>query len=55
MVAQAINDFIFELGRKESNAEKRCKINALSMGDEEWMRVRLFCNILQVSTMLLRA
>ena len=52
MVAQAIDDFIFELGQKESNAKKCRKINALSMDNEEWMRVRLFCNILQVSIML---
>ena len=55
MVAQCIEDFIFKLGRKESNTEKRRKITALSMDDEEWMRVRLFCNILQVRTILLRA
>ena len=55
MVAKAIEDFIFELGQKESNTEKCCKITALSMDDEEWMRVHLFCNILQVRTILLRA
>ena len=36
------------LGLKESNLEKRRKISSLTLHDEEWTRVRLFCNILQV-------
>jgi hypothetical protein len=45
---QAVDEFILELGLKESNAEKRRKITALALHEEEWTRVRLFCNILQV-------
>lgn len=45
---QAVDEFILELGLKESNAEKRRKITALALHEDEWTRVRLFCNILQV-------
>lgn len=49
--AQALTEFIFELVSKEKDAEKRAKLVALSMGPEEWTRVRLFCNLLQASQM----
>jgi hypothetical protein len=48
-VAQAIDAFILDLGLKETNTEKRRKITALALDEEEWTRVRLFCNVLQVS------
>lgn len=45
---QAVDEFILGLGMKETNADKRRKIAALTLHEEEWTRVRLFCNILQV-------
>jgi ABC-type cobalamin transport system ATPase subunit len=33
---------------RETNAEKRRKIGDLTLTDDEWDRVRLFCNLLQV-------
>jgi hypothetical protein len=49
---QAVDQFILELGLKESNSDKRRKITALALHEEEWTRVRLFCNILQVRLMI---
>ena len=49
---QAVDEFIYELGLKESNIEKRCKIDSLALHEDEWMRVRLFCNLLQVSSVI---
>ena len=46
--AQAISEFVLELGLKESNSEKWQKVTSLALSDEEWTCVRLFCNILQV-------
>ena len=50
--SQAIDEFVLELGLKENNSEKRRKITALALSNEEWTRVRLFCNILQVRLLL---
>ena len=36
----------------ETNLDKQRKLSALSLHDEEWTRVRLFCNILQVNNYL---
>jgi hypothetical protein len=49
LVVQAVDKFIYDLGLKESNLEKWHKITTLALHEDEWMRVRLFCNILQVS------
>jgi ABC-type cobalamin transport system ATPase subunit len=51
-IGQAIDEFVLELGLKESNSEKQRKITSLALTSEEWSRVRLFCNILQVTTRL---
>ena len=48
-VVQAVDEFVFELAYKENNPEKREKINTLRLNEGEWTRIRLFCNILQVS------
>ena len=48
IVLQAIDEFVCELRLKETNLEKRRKIAALALDEEEWTRVRLFSNILQV-------
>ena len=48
-VVQAVDEFVFELAYKENNPKKREKINTLRLNEGEWTRVRLFCNILQVS------
>jgi len=53
MFAQAIDEFILELGVKETNAEKWCKITALALDEEERTWVHLFCNVLAVSYTLL--
>ena len=45
---QSVDEFILGLGLKEVNADKRRKISALVLSEEEWTRVRLFCNVLQV-------
>jgi len=44
---RAIDEFLLELRLKETNLDKRRKITDLSLDDEEWTRVRLFCNVLQ--------
>ncbi|KAF8264751.1 hypothetical protein EI94DRAFT_1703018 [Lactarius quietus] len=44
---QSIDKFILGLGLKEVNTDKRRKISALVLSEEEWTQVRLFCNILQ--------
>ena len=49
---QSVDEFILGLGIKEVNADKRRKISALVLSEEEWTRVRLFCNILQVRSTL---
>jgi hypothetical protein len=48
-VVQAVDEFVYELGYKETNLEKRRKIATLTLNEGEWTRVRLFCNLLQVS------
>ena len=48
MLHQAVDKFIVGLGVKEVNADKQHKISAHALHDEEWTRVCLFCNILQV-------
>ena len=45
---QFVDEFVFELRRKETNTEKRRKLGDLALTEEEWDRVRLFCNLLQV-------
>ena len=52
MNVQAVDEFIYELGLKESNIEKRRKIDSLALHEDEWTRVRLFCNLLQVSSVI---
>jgi hypothetical protein len=39
LVHQAIDDFIFGLGKKETNVDKRRKIAVLTLHEEEWTRV----------------
>lgn len=50
---QSVNTFVYELGFKEDNLEKRKKINGLKLSKEEWGRVRMFCDLLGVSSMSL--
>ena len=49
---QVVDEFIYELGLKESNIEKRRKIDSLALHEDEWTRVHLFCNLLQVSSVI---
>jgi hypothetical protein len=51
-IGQAVNTFIYELGWKEDDIEKRKKIDALALKDEEWDRVTDFCNLLSVRLFL---
>jgi uncharacterized protein (DUF2384 family) len=44
---QSVDEFIYGLGLKEANADKRRKTSALVLSEEEWTRVCLFCNILR--------
>ena len=45
---EAIDKFVLELGVKETSSERCHKITSLTLNSEEWTRVHLFCNILQV-------
>jgi hypothetical protein len=45
---QYVDDFVYELSMRETNAEKRRKIGDLTLTNDEWDRIRLFCNLLQV-------
>ena len=47
-VLKAVDEFICELRLRETNPDKRRKIAALALDEDEWTRVRLFSNILQV-------
>lgn len=51
---QYINTFIYEMGLKESNLEKRKKIGELELRDSEWERVKLFLDLLAVSSIYCR-
>jgi len=50
--SQAIEDFIRKLRQKELSADKRRKLSQLELTEEEWTRIRLFCNVLQVCYVL---
>ena len=52
-VLQAVDKFVRDLRIRESNNEKRRKLTALTIDEEEWTRVRLFCNILQVRAVVI--
>ncbi|KAH7902996.1 hypothetical protein BJ138DRAFT_1021272 [Hygrophoropsis aurantiaca] len=41
-----VNTFVYELGVKESDLRKRTKIDALMLSPDEWIRVRLFTDLL---------
>ena len=43
-----MNDFVYELGLKETQSEKCRKIADLTLHEEEWDRVQLVCNLLGV-------
>jgi hypothetical protein len=43
-----VDDFVYELGLKETQADKRRKIADLTLHKDEWDRVRLVCNLLGV-------
>jgi len=45
---QVVNEFIIKVGLKEVNSEKHSRVTDLALSEEEWERVRLFCNLLQV-------
>jgi hypothetical protein len=43
---QYVDTFVYELGREERSIEKRKKIDALCLSEEEWDRVRILLDIL---------
>ncbi|KAL0565923.1 hypothetical protein V5O48_016097 [Marasmius crinis-equi] len=43
---QFVDTFVYEIGLLETNTEKRRKIDALKLSDEEWERVQTFLNLL---------
>jgi hypothetical protein len=49
---QYINTFIYEMGLKEPNLDKRKKIGELELRNNEWERVKLFLDLLAVSIIL---
>ena len=51
-ILQAVDEFVLSLAHKEPNAEKWHKLSALSLHDDKWTCVRLFCNILQVCDLM---
>ena len=49
---QQVDEFIYGLGLKEGHVDKWRKISALVLSEEEWTRIHLFCNVLQVCDLL---
>jgi hypothetical protein len=47
-VLQTVDEFVYELRLRETSPEKKRKIAALALDEQEWTRVCLFSNILQV-------
>lgn len=47
-IYQSVTTFVYEMGYKEENVEKRRKIDALSLSDAEWGRVEVFEKLLNV-------
>ena len=43
-----LEQFIFEIARDEMDPEKRRKLKALVLSDEEWKRVELLMKLLRV-------
>ena len=43
-----MDEFVYEIAREESDLEKRRKIDALKLTEEEWKRVKLFMDLLRV-------
>ncbi len=54
LLLQAIEDFICKLRQKEPSVDKRRKLAQLELSEEEWMHICLFCNILQMCSVLLQ-
>lgn len=45
-----VNSFVYEIGREESDFNKRAKIDALKLSDEEWTNVESFIDLLKVGS-----
>ena len=52
-VLQAVDNFVHDLRLEETNNEKRRELAAFALDEEEWTRVRLFCNLLQVRAVVI--
>lgn len=48
LFSKFIEQFIFEIARDETDQEKRRKLKALVLSDEEWKRVELLMKLLRV-------
>ena len=51
-IYQSVNTFVYEMGYKEENVEKRQKIDALTLSDAEWKHVEVFEKLLNVRLFL---
>jgi hypothetical protein len=43
---------VYEIGREETDFNKRARIDALKLSDEEWTNVELIIDLLKVTFML---
>ncbi|KJA18309.1 hypothetical protein HYPSUDRAFT_69968 [Hypholoma sublateritium FD-334 SS-4] len=43
---ESVNRFVSDMSKKEKNLDKKKKIDAMELSEEEWTRVGLFCNLL---------
>jgi hypothetical protein len=50
---QFVNLFMFEMRKSEKESEKRKKLDALELSENEWEHVSLFLDILAVSMLTL--
>jgi hypothetical protein len=48
-----VDTFVYEIGRAETDREKRAKIDNLALSNDEWTRVTLFLELLAVGIDLL--
>ncbi|PPR07905.1 hypothetical protein CVT24_002800 [Panaeolus cyanescens] len=49
LLKKYVEEFVVDLMRKESNAEKRRRLQELLLTEDEWETVSKFCNLLQVA------
>jgi hypothetical protein len=52
-ILQIVNEFVYELGREETDLRARSKIDSLRLSDDEWTEVELFIDLLKVESIIL--